>query len=135
MDALNAWKYANWTAIAAIVGTLLYIGLSAYSTVWLRNHPRKRKIRMPPCGVDGAVKWVTENRARWRDQLPEPINRRAPYHTHHLIDFERSKIIVLPDGSVHAECCVAHCGIFVILGRDVVNATIIPDQHDNARRA
>lgn len=129
MDALNAWKYANWSAIAICAGTLLWIAIAGFTTARIRR-PRNKKERMPPCGADDAVRWAAERRGLLQPQLPHAIdssNYRAPYHRVHLIDFERSTIIVLPDGSVHAECSVQGCPMIARIGRNVANATIVPE--------
>lgn len=65
-------------------------------------------------------------------KTPEPShlissrNYMVPIHLH-VIDFDRSRMTVLPTGGVVAQCCVQGCDLTVTIGRDVANATIAED--------
>jgi hypothetical protein len=61
-----------------------------------------------------------------RSERIDSANYQTPEHIHQ-IDFDRSQIMVRPDGSVMAGCCIQGCSLVAVIGRQLARATIVED--------
>lgn len=69
--------------------------------------------------------WITARIRRWAEK-PEPPRAPALCETHelHVIDYNRSSIMVTDTGNVYAHCCVSGCRATFLMGRNLAEAMV-----------